>query len=275
MRVGRLDRILYNGVMRDPEENRTFLTGLWRQAVPYIAVTLVSVLAILSTALLARRAAGMAIGGMLVVFAALFVVTLYRSRGAAERRLRQLLRDSPTPRPLLEYVRDSMQKGRLPHSDCMYAGSAAMLLALYGAEDAAEDSLRSVDWRGRPPIVRALTLGAEAQIAILCRRDFEAALSALRRGRAMADPGGDFPGAQTAANFWDGMVEACQMMTDVSADDHLARVEARLARGPIVTLELMLLWALAVGYAQRGDFARAQEYARRHRNIAPHCVPPL
>lgn len=261
----------------DKDRNRAFLTGLWLEAAASVVVAVVSVMVsmvVLANAPVENR---MAAAVLPPLFFAFVIVFIRRDRGKFERNLRRQLRESPSAHPIIATYEEVLlnPRARMPHRDAVFAQGSASILAFYGEPYQATAAADSVDWRDRPPIIGALRLMAEAHIQLLGHRDFEAALSAARRSRAMADPGGDFPGNEVAANASDSLVEACRLLADRSdADECLASLEARLAAKPLLLLELLILWVLATAYSQRGDAARAAEMTARYREIAPHCVPP-
>jgi hypothetical protein len=242
--------------------NDRYLVSLW-----VLPIVLGALLVVGLAAGVTRIAAGGAAAPLFGIVVGLAVVMGVRLW--TKRRI-ELAFLQPEPEALLQL----MQSGAMPIPSSAAWGAylEAWVFTLYGRFISARAALARVAWEREPPVVQAAAMSVEALLCFFEMRDFARGAGLARAARAMADTSIALPGAKTALEGYDSLVEIGRALTNRMNADTITNLSTQARSFPFGA-SLIATWGLAVAYARSGDRARANETLARCAALAPHCKP--
>ncbi|MEZ4370817.1 MAG: hypothetical protein R3B07_08325 [Polyangiaceae bacterium] len=155
--------------------------------------------------------------------------------------------------------------------DAIRAQATAIAYAMFGDTERARETIASVDWASRAPVIQALGLSARCLTTLLGEHDATAALRFARRASSLAEIKGYSPGAKEGAVAHATFVAVCEACDDSLSVEGLAQLEAsaRNQRQPL--LQAFAYYALAVQLARDGESAAALGAQAKLLELAPHA----
>lgn len=210
------------------------------------------------------------LGGVILAgFVTLFVafVSVRRARG---RILLAAYRESlqkPDPTRLIELLSwEAARDRRADDRDATAAYLEAQAHVVYGNPAEARKALATVDWEMRAPIVHAMGLYVEAQLAMLCEGDPHGGLSLAVRAQEMTALGGKEPPFSV-------IVALGEVLCGVVNPDTIRGLEIVAAKPERLLVRFLAAYALVVAYTRSGETAKAEPWRRLLETEAPHCRP--
>jgi hypothetical protein len=245
------------------KDNNRYLIGLWAVVAALVVVLVVPLVATVATAKDVSTLAP--VFGAAVGLVAVMGIRLWSSRRLERAFLQR------GPEPLLRIFRGAGAKA-MPNADAWGAYFEAWVYTLYGRFDSARQALARIEWRREPQLVQAAATGVEALLCYFDTREYARGLELARVARAAAEVSSKFPGAKTAMDSADSIVEIGRALSNEMKPDTTAKLAAQSRDLPFGA-RLIATWGLAAAHAQAGDAAQANEALARCRAMAPHCAP--
>lgn len=245
------------------KDNNRYLTLVWTLVIVVVAAVVVPLVANVA---IAKDSASFAP----IVGAGVGLVMVVGIRLWGRRRFERafLQRD---PEALLKFQRGVGARS-MPNAAAWGAYFDAWVYTLYGRFAEARRALARIEWKREPPLVQAAATGVEALLCYFDTRDYAQGLRLARVARAGADVSTSFPGAKTAMEAADSIVEIGRVLADEMKPDTMAKLAAQSRDLPFGA-RLLATWGLAAAHARAGDMAQANEALARCRAMAPHCEP--
>lgn len=172
-------------------------------------------------------------------------------------------------------VHDQMlaSNSRFPDIDYVRVSSRAMAQAFYGDAASARRELASIDWTGRPPVVRAMERVGEATILLLCEDAPEQGLALAKEALSMVElPDSDVDSAQARA-YYEVCVGIGEVLTGTATPTTIAALEEHNQQTDVPVTWLMSGWGLRVAYTRAGDTVGVEAMRKQLQIEAPHCAP--
>ncbi|MCP3143692.1 hypothetical protein [Pyxidicoccus xibeiensis] len=270
------------GRFRSPKALLGFLGGLWLLLV-VVFVVMYSLLQgdgrpAPESPVQAKRSSPSLPNGLL--FVGVFALSVGGALGFGAWKRKQSIRAyakglrSPEPSALLVAIDQMFPKqGAMADFEVFRVQARAVACVLYGQVEPARRELRQVSWEGKPPIVRALPLGVESLIQLLCTGEHAQGLTLAREALAMVDLPNAWPGAKQGRAFYEICVRTGEWLTGEATSSTLKELELHHQGTTIPVIRLLSAWGLRVAYHRAGDMARAEEMRRFLQEQAPHCQP--
>ncbi len=245
------------------KSNNRYLLGIWALVLVLVAVVVVPMVANVATSKDSDAFVPIFGGGVGLVMA---VGAMLWSRRRLERAFLQ--RD---PAAVLRLFQGAGVRA-MPDAAAWGAYFEAWVYTLYGRFDSARGALARIEWRRQPQLVQAAATGVEALLCYFDTRDYARGLRLARVARARAEVSPSFPGASTAMEGADSIVEIGRALTGEIKPDTMAKLAAQSRDLPFGG-RLLATWGLAAAHARAGDAAQANEAIARCRAMAPYCEP--
>lgn len=180
----------------------------------------------------------------------------------------------PDPSALLaSYEQVFASSHRLPDGACYHANSRALAHAFYGDAASARRELASVNWTGRPPIIRAMERAGEASILMLCEDAPAQGLALAKEALAIVDLPKPVVGSAQGRAYYEVGVSNGEVLTGTATPASLQVLEQHHQQTPLAMVRLLSAWGLRVAYTRAGDTARAEAMRELLEREAPHCAP--
>ncbi|MCP3163246.1 hypothetical protein [Myxococcus qinghaiensis] len=173
---------------------------------------------------------------------------------------------------LAVYDRMLAANSRFPDIDYVRVSSRALAHAFYGDAASARRELASINWAGRPPVIRAMERVGEATIILLCEDAPEKGLLLAKEALSMVDVP-SVVGASKARAYYEILVSIGELLTGTATPASLQVLEQHHQRAQLAMARLPSTWGLRVAYTRAGDTARAEAMREVLQREAPHCAP--
>jgi hypothetical protein len=202
------------------------------------------------------------------------VLLLNRRRANRARAAVASALHSPTPGPLVEFLRHAMaDASEMPDCDAFAAQSIGLAYALYGHGDDAARALSTIDWSRRAPLIQAAGLSIEGIVELLCRRDATHALELFGRARQLAAVGRFVPGANQTNNYYATCAAVAETLAGATSAPARKLLEAGAVDAQFPQLQLLATFALAIDAERAGDVEGAARWRATIHEVGPHCAP--
>ncbi|WP_163871021.1 hypothetical protein [Myxococcus eversor] len=173
---------------------------------------------------------------------------------------------------LAVYDRMLAANSRFPDIDSVRVSSRALAHAFYGDAASARRELASINWAGRPPVIRAMERVGEATILLLCEDAPEQGLLLAKEALSMVDVP-SVVGANKARAYYEILVSIGEVLTGTATPASLQVLEQHHQKTRLAVARLPSAWGLRVAYTRAGDTARAEAMREVLQREAPHCAP--
>lgn len=173
---------------------------------------------------------------------------------------------------LAVYDRMLAPNSRFPDIDYVRVSSRAMAHAFYGDAASARRELASINWAGRPPVIRAMERVGEATIIQLCEDAPAQGLLLAKEALSMVGVP-SVVGANKALAYYEALVSIGEVLTGTATPASLQVLEQHHQLATLAMVRLPSTWGLRVAYARAGDTARAEAMREVLQREAPHCAP--
>lgn len=206
------------------------------------------------------------------LLAGLMAFVFWKARSARRKSTAAFLH--PDPSALLAvYEQVLAPSKRLPDGAYYLANSRALAHAFYGDAATARRELSSVDWAGRPPIVRAMERASEGTVLMLCENAPAQGLALARESLSMIDLPSPVIGSAQGRAYFEVCVCIGEVLTGTASPASLQVLEQHHEKTPLAMVRLLSAWGLRVAYTRAGDTARAEAMRELLQREAPHCAP--
>ncbi|MFY2556310.1 hypothetical protein ACN469_01595 [Corallococcus terminator] len=206
------------------------------------------------------------------VFAGALGFVFWRGQSARRKSREAFLH--PDPSALLAiYEQVFAASSQFPDVACYRANSRALALGFYGDAASARRELASIDWAGRPPVIRAMERAGEATLLMLCEDEPERGLVLAKEALAMVEFPSPVAGSAQGRAYFEVGVAIGEVLTGTATAASLQVLEQHHQKTQLAMVRLLSVWGLRVAHTRAGNTARAEAMRELLQREAPHCAP--